>query len=148
MPDLPIPKPRDIGHPNPTITVARHELAIEEQRIVVESKELRLLEIGEEEARIQTDIEQHLSPEAERLDKAAVDEDARGRSTTDAYRARIKARQQGLLVRQRQLRLLELDDERTGIEFDLNASLTLIAKIEAEVSQQRALLRHEDTSNG
>ena len=149
MADLPIAKrPRDLGHPSPILTLRRHELAIEEQEIVIASKELRLLEIAEEEARITKDLSGSLRPEAERLGGVAeAVERKQGASTPDAYRARIKARQQHLLIHQRELRLLELDDERNGIGIDIDASREAIAKLEAEASHQRTRL-NEESPNG
>lgn len=144
MADLPIPKSRDLGVPVASLLIARHEMALEEQEIVVEMKELRLLEIDEEQTRIVADIDGNLGPEAARLDEVLEGiQRKQGSSATDVYRARIKARQQHLLIRQRNLRLLELDEERTGVNMDIVASANVIAKVKAEIAQQRARLSEE-----
>lgn len=46
----------DLNTPNPEITVRRARIGIHEQQLVIEHKELRLLELEEERQRVNADI--------------------------------------------------------------------------------------------
>ena len=137
----------DLNQPNARLLLARLAVEMEEQLLSIDQKELRLDEAAEEEARIRADLEGALEPKLVELETAERSASKKGASTPEARRARIDTRKQRLLIRNKELRLLELDVERTGLHGDIEAARRHIAKVEAEASQQRARLT-EETGNG
>lgn len=130
------------GTPGARILLAKLDLQIDEQHLVLEQKELRLLELDEEQARVQSDIE-----DFEARGKAATADGAKAESgSVVARKAGIKAHELALLVKGKRIRLLELDEERQQIAGDKDAAAAHITKLEAEVGQQKTRLK--ETSGG
>lgn len=130
------------GTPHARILVAKGELAMNEQRVVIEQKELRLLELDEEQRNIEVDITRVKALQSEQIELAAK----LPKDSIEARRHTIKAHEIALLEQGKNIRLLELDGERDQIAIDMAAATAHIAKTEAEVSQQRARLK--ETASG
>jgi hypothetical protein len=126
------------GAPSARLLLARLDMQIGEQHLVLQRKELRLRELDEEEARVRVDIEEFMVRKAEtEAERATITE----KGTTEAMRLDVKARELALLVKGKEIRLLELDDEREQIATDKVAAEAHIAKLGAEVAQQTARLK-------
>jgi len=130
----------DLGTPKHRLILARLELQIETQRLVKDQRDLRRSEIADERKNVETDITNLRS----RGNAAAgVYGKVTDKTTTEAKRVAVQQHELAVLVQGRQIRLLELDEEDAQVDEDIAASDAHIAKLEAEVSQQRALLKTE-----
>jgi hypothetical protein len=125
----------DLGLPKAKIILARLDLQIDEQRLVLEQKDIRLSEIDDEQTNVDADIARVEALQADVLSGAPKG------SSLDAKRAALKAHEYALAVKGKRIRLLELDEEREQIATDKTASLAHITKLEAEVQQQQARLK-------
>lgn len=122
------------GTPAPKVLLARLDQRIDEQNLVLEQKELRLMELDEEQAHVQSDIEDFES----RRKAAEAEGAAAPKGSLAAKRAQVKAHEIALLVKGKNIRLLELDEERQQIAGDQAAAKAHIKALEAEVGQQQA----------
>lgn len=126
------------GAPPPTLILAKLDLQIDQQRLALEQKDLRLLELAEEEGRVKADIERvealRVAAEAERVTITDA-------GSIDARRLGVKAHELVLQVKTKKIRLLELDGERESIASDKAAATEHITKLGAEVAQQQQRLK-------
>lgn len=131
------------GAPKPSLQLAKLDLQIDEQRLSIEQKDLRLEELAEEQARVEADIERF-----EGLRVAAEDERATitNAGSVEARRHGVKAHEMAVQVKTKKIRLLEIDGEREGIAADKAAASQHIANLGAEVSQQQDRLK--ESPNG
>lgn len=125
------------GTPAAKILLAKLDLQIDEQRLVLEQKDLRLLELDEEQGNVQSDTETF-----ETRRKAAEAEGAKAaKDSIAARKGTIKAHELALVIKGKKIRLLELDEEREAIARDKAAAEAHIAKLEGEVGQQQTRLK-------
>lgn len=134
----------DIGHPDAAINLAKAELGIAEQEVVIERQEVRLLELDEEADRVDAMKVSHEKSIAQFTAEAA----AKSTGALDRRRATIKAHEHGLEIKRANIRLLEIDAERRQVAVNVAASRTHIATLSAEVSQQQARLNGQEKANG
>lgn len=126
------------GAPSARLLLARLDLQLDEQRLVLRKKDLRLRELDDEEVRVRADIEILQSRVAETTAERDTITDA---DATEALRLGITAEQLALQVKGKKIRLLELDEEREQIAIDKEASAAHITKLEAETAQQNERLK-------
>lgn len=126
----------DLGVASPTLLLARIDVELDAQAIIIEGKDLRLLELDSEKARIEADTVR-AENEAAALAKTIAKLD----DGIEARKARIRQHEFLHVTKKNTLRLLELAEEREAIANDIEASRLHIAKLEAEASQQRARLK-------
>lgn len=129
----------DLGVPTRAVLIAKADVGIEEQMLVLDRLELRLMELEDETDRIKTEQKTHEAAAKEAEARAAKPET----SPLDARRATISAREHRLINQRLNVRLLEIDDERRQTSVDEAASRAHIANLEAEKAQQTALKRQE-----
>jgi len=126
----------DLGVIKPELNIARLEVEIDSQRIVIEGKALRLLEVAEEEERVAKD-DVRAKAEVKALDDRLKKMD----DGIEAKRALYRKHEFEHITKKNRLRLLELAEEREAIAADVAASEAHIAQLEAEASQQNARLK-------
>lgn len=131
----------DLGTPKGRLIIARLELQIEQQRVAKEQREVRRSEIADERHNVEVDI---VTLNAKGAEAGALWEKVPDKATTAAKRLAVQKHEMAVLVQGRQIRLLELDEEDTQVDDDIVASDAHIAKVEAEISQQRALLKNTE----
>jgi hypothetical protein len=131
----------DLGTPKTRLILARLELQIEQQRVAKEQRAVRRSEIADERHNVEVDI---VSLAAKGAEAGALWGKIADKATTAAMRIAVQQHEMAVLVQGRQIRLLELDEEDSQVDDDIAASDAHIAKIEAEVSQQRALLKNTE----
>jgi hypothetical protein len=129
----------DLGTPKGRLILARLELQIEQQRLVKEQRDLRRSEIADERRNVEADI---ANLRGRGVEAAAQYEKVKDKTTTEAKRLAVQQHEMAVLVQGRQIRLLELDEEDAQVDDDVAASDAHIAKLEAEVGQQRTLLKN------
>ena len=127
MPDLNVPKR--------SLNLSKIDIQTDEQLLVIAGRELRLMEILEEEDRVNADIK---STEA-RATAAEGELKKTDAGTIAAKRAEIRVGEQRLAIKQKRYRLLELDDERGVVLETVEASKKHIGMLEAEKGQQLSL---------
>lgn len=126
------------GTPPATLMLAKLDLEIDQQKLVIEQKDLRLLELAEEQGRVEVDMARvedlRLAAEAERVTITDA-------GSIEARRLVVKAHEHSLQVKTKKIRLLELDGERQAIAADKAAASAHITKVGAEVAQQQQRLK-------
>lgn len=123
----------DLGVQTPRLLIARNELGIAQQEIVIKKRALRLAEIAEEEMRAKAQIERMTASRDEEQRLLAVVSD---KASSEALRHEIAAMEHDAGIREQKVRLLELDDERRTIARDVASSNEHIARLRAEIQQQ------------
>lgn len=127
----------DLNTPSARILLAKIEIQHDEQMLVIAGRDLRLAEIAEENVRVSADID---TTEA-RAVAFGVDLKKVPADSLDSRRLQIKVGEQRLAVKQKKLRLLELDEEHAQVLGDIEASRSHLVTLAAEKAQQIARLK-------
>jgi hypothetical protein len=130
----------DLNEPQARLLIARGELGIKGQHLNIRKRELRMMEIEVEVERIGAENKVSLVQitEIEKSLPAIPKTDLIGRA-----RAEIDRDERSVIIDTKNVRLLELEEERLGVIGDIAASRDHITKLQAEVSQQQARLKME-----
>lgn len=132
----------DLGVHKPHMLIARRELEIDSDELVIEGKEVRLLELDEEQHNVESDIESALARAGEFEVKAKAVQEPQ---TSEARRLLLRAHEQHNSIQAKKYRLLELDEEREQVRGDIEASRAHIETLQREVAQQRARKAEQET---
>lgn len=130
----------DLGVNRPHMLIAKNELGIDSDLLVIEGKELRLVEMDEEQAHVEHDIADAQGRAAAFATQAKPFKD---QASAEARRLKLKAHEQENSIAQKRYRLLELDEERDAVRGDIEASRQHIELLQREVAQQRDRLKDE-----
>lgn len=131
----------DLNVPSAKLLLARLDVSIDEQTLVIQRKELRMAEMRDEIQNVQADIVQQERALAE-VDAALAQE--RDRDALSARTLLVTKSERSIAIKNKKVRLLELDEEHAGILGDIEASRAHITKLKAEVAQQTNRLNTEE----
>jgi hypothetical protein len=131
----------DLGTPTVRLILARLELQVEQQQVAKEQRLVRRSEIADERKNVEIDI---VTLNAKGTEAGALWDKTPDKAATAAMRLAVQKHEMAVLVQGRRIRLLELDEEDAQVDDDIAAHDAHIAKIGAEVSQQRALQKNTE----